>query len=90
MFFVKYSGRPMISISKTLVQREGRNDDATLDFLKSDSLRVGIFFGFAFTVDLAGVTKLFFIIASETGFLHLISCLSTNSLMYDVFDLLPV
>ena len=81
-FFVKHPGRPVISILKTLTQREGRNNAAAFNLLKSDSLRVDVFFGSAFAVDLAGVTKLFFVIPSETRFLHLISCVSTNSLFY--------
>ena len=78
-FFLKHSGRPVISILKSLGQREEQNNAAALNLLKSDSLRVDDFFGSAFAVDLAGVTKLFFIILSETSFLHLISCVSTNS-----------
>ena len=70
----------MISILKTLAQREGRNNAVALNLLKSDSLRVDVFFGSAFAVDLAGVTKLFFVIVSETRFLHLISRVSTNYL----------
>ena len=43
-FFVKHSGRPVISILKTSAQREGRNNAAALNLLKSDSLRVDLFF----------------------------------------------
>ena len=76
--FLKHSDRPVIYNPKTSAQREGQNDAATLNLLKSDSLRV-VFFGFAFAVDLAGVTKLFFVIVSEKGFLHLISHVPTKS-----------
>ena len=80
LFFVKQAGRPVISILKTSVEREGRSNAAALNLLKSDSLRADVFFGSVFAVDLAGVTKLFFVIVSETSFLHLISRVSTNSL----------
>ena len=79
-FFLKHSGRPVIFILKTLAEREGRNNAAALNLSKSDYLRVGSFFGSAFAVDLAGVAKIFFVIVSETSFLHLISRVSTNSL----------
>ena len=79
-FFVKHPGRPVISILKTSTQREGRNNAAAFNLLKSDSLRVDVFFGSAFAVDLAGVTKLFFVVVSETSILHLISHVSKNSL----------
>ena len=78
-FFVKHSGISVSSILKISAQREGRNNAAALNLLNSDSLRVDVFFGSAFAVDLARVTKLFFVIVSETSFLHLISRISTNS-----------
>ena len=76
---VKHLSRPIISILKTSVQREGQN---TLNFLKPDSIRVDVFFGSAFAVDLAEVTKLFFEILLETSFFHLISGVSTNSILF--------
>ena len=79
-FFVKHSGRTVISILKTLAEREGRNNAAALNLSKSNYLRVGIFFGSAFAVHLAGDAQIFFVIVSETSFLHLISRISTNSL----------
>ena len=81
-FFVKHSGRLVISILKTSAQREGWNNAATLNLLKSDSLRVCVFFESVFVVDFAGVTKLFFLVVSKISLMHLISCLSTNSLYY--------
>ena len=82
-FFVQHSGRLVISILKTSAQSEGRNNAATLNLLKSDSLKVCVFFEFfVFVVDFAGVTKLFFLVVSKISLLHLISCLSTNSLYY--------
>ena len=53
-----------------------------LHVLNSDSLREGVFFASAFAADLAGVTKLFFVIASEISFLHSISLISINFLYY--------
>ena len=79
-FFVKHSERPVVYISKTSTQRDGRSNAATNNLLKSDSWSVGVFFGSAFAVDLAGVTKLFSVILSETSFLHLISRVSINRL----------
>ena len=77
-FFVKHSERPVIYVLKTSTQRDGRSNAATNNLLKSDSL--GAFFGSFFPVDLAGVTKLFFVILSETSSLHLISRVSINRL----------
>ena len=79
-FFVKHTERPVIYIWQTSAQWDGQSNAATLNLLKSNSLRVGVFFGSAFAVDLAGVTKLFFVILSETSFLHPISHVSINRL----------
>ena len=65
---------------ENLSQRQGQNNAATLNLLKSDSLRAGIFFGPAFAVDLTGVKESFFVIVSQTSFLHMISRVSANSL----------
>ena len=81
-FLVKHLSTPIISILKTSVQREGQNNAAALNFLKPDSLRVDVFFGSAFAVDLAEVTKLFFEILLETSFFHLIIVVSTNSILF--------
>ena len=43
----------------TSAQREGPHNAATLYLLKSDSLRVGVFFGSIFSVNLAGVKFIF-------------------------------
>lgn len=50
-----------------------------LILLKSNPVRVGVFSGSFCTVDLAGVTILFFLIVSEIPFLHPISPVSINS-----------
>ena len=63
-FFVKNSGRLVISILKTSAQCERWSDADVINFLKSDYLRVCVFFGSRFAVDWAEVTKLFFV--SET------------------------
>ena len=52
-FFLKHSGRPVVSILKTSALIEGRNNAAALNLLKPDSLRVDVFFMSAFAVDLA-------------------------------------
>ena len=44
----------------TTSAQRGRNNAATLNLSKSDSLRVGVFFGSVFAVDLAGVKKVIF------------------------------
>ena len=56
--------------------------------LKSDSLRVGVFFCYAFAVDLAGANKIIFRNCIRNKFLHLISRVSTDSLYF--FSLLLV
>ena len=48
-----------------MAQREGRNNAAALNLLKLDYLRVNVFFG---SVDLARVTKLFFVIVLKSNF----------------------
>ena len=52
-FFLKHSGRPVITILKTLALREERNNAAALNLFKPDSLRVDFFSESAFAVDLA-------------------------------------
>ena len=79
LFFVKYSGRPVIYILTTSAQRERRNNAASPNLLKLNSLGVGVFFRSAFAVHVPGATKLFLIV-SETIFWHLKSRESTNSL----------
>ena len=80
LFFLKAFRQTGHFYFENLGEREGRNNAAALNLSKSDYLRVGSFFGSAFAVDLAGVAKIFFVIVSETSFLHLISRVSTNSL----------
>ena len=81
-FFVKLLGRPAISILTTSVQRERRNNAASLNLLKLSSLTIGVLFGSAFAVYVAGATKLFILIVSQKFFWQLKSRLSTKSLHY--------
>ena len=79
-FFVKHSGRLAISILITSAQRERRNNAASINLLKLNSLSLGVLFGSAFAVHVAGPTKSFFVIVSEAIFWHLKNCVSANSL----------
>ena len=58
-FFVKYSGRPVISILKTSAQKKERNNAAALNLMKSDSFREDVFFGSVFWCWLAFFSELF-------------------------------
>ena len=78
--FVKHSFRPAIFVLTASVQREKRNNAASLNLIMLHSLSIGLLFRSAFAVYVAGATKLFLLIVSETISLALKSRLSTNSL----------
>ena len=59
LLFVKHSDRPVISILKTLAQREGWDNVADLNLFKPNFLRVEVLFGSAFAVHLPGVKSCF-------------------------------